>query len=62
MLLFGQFAQRPAFGDRQAVLAREVTKLHEQILRGPLSQIRSQLEPGRIKGEITLLVAGSDKG
>jgi 16S rRNA (cytidine1402-2'-O)-methyltransferase len=44
-------------GDRPTVIAREITKLHEEILRGRLSELRSQLG-GRpaIKGEITLIV------
>ncbi|MDY6953923.1 MAG: 16S rRNA (cytidine(1402)-2'-O)-methyltransferase [Thermodesulfobacteriota bacterium] len=49
-------------GDRQTTIARELTKLHEEILRGPLSQLlkeMSQREP--VKGECTLLVAGCEK-
>ena len=51
-----------AMGDRYLVLAREMTKRYEEFLRGRLSEIVRQLK-GRsdIKGEITLLVAGSDK-
>ncbi len=47
-------------GDRQGVLAREMTKLHEEFLRGPLSDIRDRMR-GRpaVKGECTLLVAGA---
>ncbi|PID40200.1 MAG: 16S rRNA (cytidine(1402)-2'-O)-methyltransferase [Proteobacteria bacterium] len=47
-------------GDRQAVLARELTKLHEEFLRGRLSEVRETIG-GRseLKGECTLLVAGS---
>jgi 16S rRNA (cytidine1402-2'-O)-methyltransferase len=49
-------------GPRRAVLAREMTKRHEEFLRGSLAEIRAALE-GRaeIKGEITLLVAGAPK-
>ena len=51
-----------AMGDRYLVLAREMTKRHEEFLRGRLSEIVRQLK-GRadIKGECTLLVAGCDK-
>ncbi len=51
---------RAAMGDRPAVLAREMTKLHEEFVRGSLSEIRLALalRPG-IKGECTLLVAGA---
>ncbi len=48
-------------GDRPAVLARELTKLHEEFLRGRLSEILADLR-GResVKGECTLLVAGAE--
>lgn len=48
-------------GDRRAVTARELTKLHEQILRGPLSQMVQAMSAGPpLKGECTLLVAGCE--
>ena len=47
-----------ALGDRQAVLAREMTKIHEEFIRGPLSHIQAQLmEKEALKGECTLLVS-----
>jgi 16S rRNA (cytidine1402-2'-O)-methyltransferase len=47
-------------GDRQAVLARELTKLHEEFIRGSLSEIRAVLDKRQqVKGECTLLVAGA---
>jgi 16S rRNA (cytidine1402-2'-O)-methyltransferase len=46
-------------GDRPAVLARELSKLNEEFLRGPLSTVAQALaERNTIKGECTLLVAG----
>ncbi len=47
--------------DRRGVLAREMTKHHEEFLRGRLSEIAGNLS-GRqsIKGECTLIVAGYD--
>jgi 16S rRNA (cytidine1402-2'-O)-methyltransferase len=46
-------------GDRYVVLAREMTKLHEEFLRGRLSEIAKLLKGrAKIKGECTLLVAG----
>ncbi len=49
-------------GNRYGVLAREMTKLHEEFLRGDLSEIlRSLRERPVIKGECTLLVTGCDK-
>jgi 16S rRNA (cytidine1402-2'-O)-methyltransferase len=47
-------------GDRQSVLGREITKLHEEIIRGRLSEIAERLNVrSEIKGECTLLVAGN---
>jgi len=44
-------------GDRQAALARNLTKETEHVLRGPLSSIAEQLaEQSRIWGEMTLVV------
>ena len=46
-------------GDRPAVLAREMTKLHEEFIRGSVSEILKTLElRAEIKGECTLLIAG----
>lgn len=49
------------FGDRPIVLGRELTKLHEAILRGSAAEIADRLGT-RIKGEITLVVAGARAG
>ncbi|MFH1154938.1 MAG: 16S rRNA (cytidine(1402)-2'-O)-methyltransferase [Pseudomonadota bacterium] len=46
-------------GDRQAMLAREITKIHEEYLRGSLSEILDVLKArDTIKGECTLIVSG----
>lgn len=46
-------------GDRPAVLAREMTKLHEEFIRGSVSEIMKTVKTKpEIKGECTLLVAG----
>jgi 16S rRNA (cytidine1402-2'-O)-methyltransferase len=53
---------KDAMGDRYVVFAREMTKPHEEFLRGRLSEIALQLNRrANVKGECTLLVAGSDK-
>jgi 16S rRNA (cytidine1402-2'-O)-methyltransferase len=47
------------WGDRDAFLCREATKVHEEYVRGPLSALRDRLaERGEVKGEIVLVVAG----
>jgi 16S rRNA (cytidine1402-2'-O)-methyltransferase len=44
--------------DRHVVVAREVTKLHEEFLRGRAEEVLDQLKKrGEVKGEITLLIA-----
>ncbi|MCF8036422.1 MAG: 16S rRNA (cytidine(1402)-2'-O)-methyltransferase [Desulfobacteraceae bacterium] len=46
-------------GDRQAVVAREITKRHEEFLRGSLSGLIADVEKrDAIKGEVTVLVSG----
>lgn len=46
-----------ALGDRPALLARELTKLHEELLRGPLTQLAAALEArDEVKGEVTLVI------
>ena len=46
------------FGDRQIVIGRELTKMFEELRRGPVSEIRQFLRDREIKGEVALLVAG----
>ncbi len=47
-------------GDRRAVLAREMTKVHEEFIRGRMSEVVETLQARTgIKGECTLLVAGN---
>jgi len=51
---------RSVLGDRLAVLAREMTKLHEEFIRGTLSEILIVLaDRPEVKGECTLLVDGA---
>jgi 16S rRNA (cytidine1402-2'-O)-methyltransferase len=50
-----------ALGEREVVMARELTKLHEELWRGTLGALRARLAAagGAVKGEVTLLVAGA---
>ncbi len=44
-------------GDRPAAVARELTKLHEEVLRGPLSGLREELgRRASLKGEIVVVL------
>ena len=49
--------------DRQGVVARELTKLHETVYRGALGELVSQCsaQPLMTRGEITLVVAGASQ-
>lgn len=48
-----------AFGDqRHAVVCRELTKVHEEVIRGNLAELR-QWATGQVRGEVTLVVAGA---
>ena len=46
-----------ALEDRPAALARELTKLHEEIARGRLSELAARFA-GEVRGEVTLVVGG----
>jgi 16S rRNA (cytidine1402-2'-O)-methyltransferase len=47
--------------DRHIVVAREVTKLHEEFLRGRVADVLAKLKAhGEVKGEITLLIAKAE--
>ncbi|MBI3014681.1 MAG: 16S rRNA (cytidine(1402)-2'-O)-methyltransferase [Candidatus Tectomicrobia bacterium] len=48
-------------GERPVVVAREMTKRFEEILRGTAGGLRQDLEGKKLKGEITVLVAGHEK-
>jgi 16S rRNA (cytidine1402-2'-O)-methyltransferase len=45
--------------DRRAVVARELTKLHEEVRRGGLMELAAQLEAAPVKGEVVIVVSGS---
>lgn len=48
------------FGEtRQAVVARELTKIHEEYLRGELGELTAKYEDKKVKGEIVIIVAGA---
>lgn len=45
-------------GDRQVVIAREITKRYEEFIRGTVSEIREQLDTRSIKGEVVIMIGG----
>ena len=44
---------------RPAAVCRELTKLHEQVLRGPVRQLLEWAEANEVRGEIAVVVAGA---
>lgn len=48
------------FGEaREAAVARELTKLHEEVLRGSLAEVAARVtERGKLRGEVTVVVGG----
>lgn len=48
-----------AFGDRQAVAARELTKKFEEFVRGTLGSLKEHFAENEPRGEFTLLIAGN---
>jgi 16S rRNA (cytidine1402-2'-O)-methyltransferase len=47
--------------DRQAVIARELTKIHEEIIRGTLGTLIAKINTRQIKGEIVIVVQGNSE-
>ncbi|MHB8769492.1 MAG: 16S rRNA (cytidine(1402)-2'-O)-methyltransferase [Syntrophales bacterium] len=45
-------------GERETVVAREITKVYEEFLRGPVQTVLSGIGDRPIRGEMTLIVAG----
>ena len=43
-------------GRRQAVIAREITKVHEEFLRGDLAELLVRVQQRPVRGEITILI------
>jgi 16S rRNA (cytidine1402-2'-O)-methyltransferase len=49
---------REVLGARRIVLARELTKLHEEVLRGTAEELLKELDTRTLKGELTLVLEG----
>jgi 16S rRNA (cytidine1402-2'-O)-methyltransferase len=44
--------------EREIVVAREMTKLHEEVARGTASELLGRFSKGKVRGEVTLLIRG----
>jgi len=49
---------RETIGNRQIVIAREMTKIYEEFLRGTTEELLKKLEEKKLKGEATVLIQG----
>jgi 16S rRNA (cytidine1402-2'-O)-methyltransferase len=50
---------RRQLGDRRAAVARELTKMHQEVLRGRLSEIAARLGEGEVRGEVVVVIEGA---
>ncbi|MCI0530179.1 MAG: rRNA small subunit methyltransferase 1, partial [Nitrospira sp.] len=48
-------------GDRPMVLARELTKVFEEIIRGRITEVIERISNRGVKGEVTLLIEGMSR-
>lgn len=51
--------ERAFGGERDAAVCRELTKMHEEIVRASLSDLRRRYQEEEARGEVTLVVAGA---
>ena len=49
-----------ALGDREAAVCIELTKMHERVSRGYLSDLAKEYEGAKVKGEVALVIAGNN--
>ena len=52
---------RDNLGDRHAALVRELTKQHQEVLRGGLSVLIDEVKGRELRGEVVLVVGGSSE-
>jgi len=52
---------RDTFGDRKAAIGRELTKVHEEFVRGNLSDLIANFNEHKPKGEFVILIEGNKK-
>jgi 16S rRNA (cytidine1402-2'-O)-methyltransferase len=48
-------------GDRRAAAARELSKLHQEVVRGKLSEILDKFSETGARGEVTIVIAGASE-
>lgn len=53
-------AMQAVFGNREAAVIREISKLYEESIRGTLPDLARRLAEKPVKGEVVLIIAGND--
>lgn len=48
-------------GDRRLAVARELTKVHEEVVRGTVAEVKAHFLAASPRGEITLVIAGAER-
>lgn len=51
-----------AFGDRRIAIVREITKIHEEVIRTTLQEATEAYPDNNLKGEIVLIIEGAKEG
>jgi 16S rRNA (cytidine1402-2'-O)-methyltransferase len=49
-----------SFGDRRATVARELTKAHQEVVRGTLPELRDRFADGEVRGEVVVVIEGAE--
>ena len=52
---------REVLGERQVVVARELTKIYEELIRGSVSEVLESVSHGKVRGEIVILIPPGEK-
>lgn len=48
---------REMLGERRIVVARELTKIYEELLRGSVSEVTASVSQGKVRGEVVIMIA-----
>lgn len=51
---------RDVFGDRHAIIARELSKLHEEIVFGSITELEDHFGGAEVRGEIVVVIGAGD--
>lgn len=52
---------REVMGERQVVVARELTKIYEEFIRGTVTEVMAGVAHGKARGEVVILIAAGEK-